>query len=275
ERAMEKVAAGSLDGHTPIQGLDTMGGLTSHFNAMVEGLREREQIRQIFGRYVAKQVADEILGGRIELGGELRTATVLFTDIRGFTTISETMAPTEVIDFLNRYFEHMVSCVIQNDGVLDKFIGDAIMALFGVPVTRSPELDARAAVQCAIEMRQALIVLNTERQSEGLPAIDIGIGIHTGPLVVGNIGTRDRTEYTVIGDVVNLASRLEGLTKSLGKPVLISADTAALLGDMDLTELGTYEVRGRSEPVRLFTIAEDTATPLESQETPASQQPAE
>ena len=255
ERAMEQVAQGDLDAQLSIQGLDTMGALTSHFNAMVDGLKERERIRKVFGRYVATQVADEILAGRIELGGELRTATVLFTDIRGFTAMSEKMAPNDVVGFLNIYFEHMVGCVIQNGGVLDKFIGDAIMALFGVPIARSPQEDARAAVQCAIEMRQALKVLNKERAVRGEAPLDIGIGIHTGDLVVGNIGTKDRAEYTVIGDAVNLASRLEGLTKTLGKPVLISEATASLLGDMDLTELGAFEVRGREGKVTLFTVA--------------------
>ncbi len=255
ESAMEEVARGELQAHAPIQGLDTMGALTSHFNAMVGGLRERERIRQVFGRYVATQVADEILAGRIELGGELRVATVLFTDIRGFTAMSEKMEPTAVIGFLNAYFEHMVGCVIENGGVLDKFIGDAIMALFGVPIARSPEEDARAAVRCAVEMRLALATLNTERGARGEPPLEMGIGIHTGDLVVGNIGTKDRTEYTVIGDAVNLASRLEGMTKTLGQPVLISEATAALLGDMDLTELGAFEVRGRQEKVTLFTVA--------------------
>jgi len=254
QMAMERVAEGNLDTHAPIQDLDTMGALTGHFNTMVEGLREREKIRQVFGRYVAKQVADEILSGRVELGGEQRTATVLFTDIRGFTSMSEKMEPTEVVTFLNSYFEHMVHCVIENGGVLDKFIGDAIMALFGVPVGKTTQEDARAAARCAIGMRTALRTLNAERHEQGEPPIEMGIGIHTGTLVVGNIGTKERTEYTVVGDAVNLASRLEGMTKTLGQPVLISESTAELLGDMDLTELGAYEIRGRVEPVRLFTV---------------------
>ncbi len=254
QMAMERVAEGKLDTHAPIQNLDTMGALTGHFNNMVEGLREREKIRQVFGRYVATQVADEILSGRIELGGEQRTATVLFTDIRGFTSISEKMEPTEVVAFLNTYFEHMVHCVIENGGVLDKFIGDAIMALFGVPVGKTIEEDAQAAACCAIAMRSALRKLNAEREALGEPPIEMGIGIHTGTLVVGNIGTKERTEYTVVGDAVNLASRLETMTKTLGQPVLISESTAELLSDMDLTELGAYEIRGRVEPVRLFTV---------------------
>jgi len=255
---MQEVAKGRLDQRAPIQALDTMGALSAHFNTMVEGLEQRERIRQIFGRYVARQVAERILAGQIELGGERRTATVLFADIRGFTSISERMNPEDVVNFLNAYFEVMVGCVIQHGGVLDKFIGDCIMALFGVPVSENgAAADARSAVACAQDMREQLIALNARRVAAGSPAIDMGIGIHTGELVAGNIGTPERMEYTVVGDTVNVSSRLEQLTKDFQRPILISRTTAELLSDeTPLEEISTVEVRGRKQPITVFSVGE-------------------
>jgi adenylate cyclase len=253
---MQQVAEGHLTVRTPIQALDTMGALSGHFNTMVEGLEQRERIRKIFGRYVARQVAERILGGEVELGGERRTATVLFADIRKFTTLSEELSPEEVVKFLNSYFEVMVGCVSKHNGVLDKFIGDCIMALFGVPVSEEgAAADAQAAVACAREMCTQLAELNLRRQAEGLPVIEMGVGIHTGELVAGNIGTAERMEYTVIGDTVNVSARLESLTKEFQRPILISKSTAELLGDeVDLEEVSTIEVRGRKKPVTIFAI---------------------
>ena len=252
---MDRVRAGDLDVQARIFGLDSMGILTSRFNSMVEGLRQREVIRETFGRYVTKQVAEEILSGRVELGGERRQATVLFADIRGFTRLSEDLSPEEVVAFLNDYLGHMVTCVIDNGGVLDKFIGDAVMALFGVPVGRSPEEEARAALRCAVDMSQRLDEINVRRIDNGQPPIDIGIGVHSGELIAGNIGAPQRMEYTVVGDTVNVCSRIEGLTKRLGKRILCSDATAELAGDaFDLVELDTLPVKGRQRPVRLFTL---------------------
>lgn len=255
QERMDKVAGGDLDQKATIFGGDSMGILSSRFNSMVEGLRQREVIRETFGRYVTQQVADEILAGRVELGGERRNATVLFADIRGFTRMSEGLPPEEVVAFLNDYLGHMVGCVLDNGGVLDKFIGDAVMALFGVPVSRGAEADARAALQCALEMSQRLDDLNAERAAQGKAAIDIGIGVHSGELIAGNIGAPQRMEYTVVGDTVNVCSRIEGLTKRLGKRILLSDATAELAGEhFRLQELDTLPVKGRQRPVRLFTL---------------------
>ena len=222
---------------------------------MVLGLRQREVIRETFGRYVTQQIAEEILSGRVELGGERREATVLFADIRGFTRMSENLSPEEVIAFLNDYLGHMVTCVLDNGGVLDKFIGDAVMALFGVPVSRGPQEEARAALRCALEMSQRLEEINVARLAEGKTPIDIGIGVHSGELIAGNIGAPQRMEYTVVGDTVNVCSRIEGLTKRLGKRILLSDATAELAGDgFELEELDTLPVKGRQRPVRLFTL---------------------
>lgn len=253
---MREVREGDLSVTANVGNLDTLGELASDFNGMVQGLRQRDTLRETFGRYVTRQVAEEILAGRIALGGERRTATVLFSDIRGFTELSERLPPEEVVTFLNTYLEMMVGCVFDHGGILDKFIGDAIMAVFGVPVASgSVEDDARAAVKCAVEMMRRLDAMNDERRARGEAPINIGIGVHTGELVAGNIGSLKRMEYTVIGDTVNLTSRLEGLTKTLGHRVLVSDATHALVGDgFRFEALPPTEVRGRQQPVHLHAL---------------------
>ncbi|HEY1099914.1 MAG TPA: adenylate/guanylate cyclase domain-containing protein, partial [Myxococcota bacterium] len=188
---------------------------------------------------------------------------VLFSDIRGFTSMSEQLAPAEVVAFLNEYLTAMVDCVIEHGGVLDKFIGDAVLAVFGVPVgTGSVAGDARAAIACAVAMGQRLDEMNARRRERGQPAIAIGIGVHTGELVAGNIGSPKRMQYTVIGDTVNVGSRLESLTKEHRRRILLSAATAALLGDsIALEEVGTVAVRGRREPLLIFGLADGGQLP--------------
>jgi|GEM_PF-2458086 len=260
ERLLE-IGRGQLDTRARIDALDTFGEVSSAFNHMVDGLKQRELLKETFGRYVTQQVADEILAGRIRLGGERRTATVLFSDIRGFTTLSEQLSPEEVVAFLNEFLEMMVDCVLEHGGVLDKFIGDAVLAVFGVPVSRgSVEADARAAVACARTMGERLDVLNERRVAAGKAPIRIGIGVHTGELVAGNIGSPRRMQYTVIGDTVNVGSRLESLTKEHHRRTLLSGATAALVGDsVPLVALGTATVRGRQEPLALFGIEGEAA----------------
>jgi class 3 adenylate cyclase len=251
---MDEVTTGDLTVQARIFNLDTFGILVSDFNRMVEGLRQREQLKESFGRYVTQQVVDEILAGRVALGGELKTATVLFSDIRGFTRMSEQLTPQEVVAFLNEYLEAMVDCVIEHGGVLDKFIGDAVMAVFGAPVSAGDVADdARAAVACAIAMQSRLIEINERRAARGQAAIKIGIGVHTGPLVAGNIGSTRRMQYTVIGDTVNVGSRLESLTKEHHRGVLLSAATADLVRKtVELVEVGEVPVRGRTVPLTIY-----------------------
>ncbi len=253
---MIEVERGDLNVRATVFGLDTYGILSSSFNRMVDGLKQREQLKETFGRYVTKQVADEILAGRVSLGGERKTATVLFSDIRGFTSMSEQMSPEEVVGFLNEYLTMMVDCVIEHGGVLDKFIGDAIMAVFGVPLSLgSVEADAAAAVACATAMGERLDALNAKRVEEGKAPIAIGIGLHTGELVAGNIGSPKRMQYTVIGDTVNVGSRLESLTKEQKRRTIVSGSTAALIDGAGLVDLGTVTVRGRHEPLAIFGLA--------------------
>jgi len=233
---------------------DELEDLATGFNVMVDGLKERDKLRTTFGKYMTQTVMDHLMNGKVQLGGETLTVTILFSDIRSFTTISEKMNDAQaLVSLLNEYFTEMVSIVMQEDGVVDKYIGDAIMAVFGAPVSK-PD-DAIRAVRAAVRMRGALAALNERLVARGVPALRTGIGIHTGEVVAGNIGSEQRMEYTVIGDPVNLASRLESNTKELGVDVLISGDTYALVKDSCIAvPVREITVKGRVEPVMTYEV---------------------
>jgi adenylate cyclase len=179
--------------------------------------------------------------------------SILFSDIRDFTTISEKMDAHELVALLNEYFTEMVTIIIDEGGVVDKYIGDAIMAVFGAPVPGAD--DALHAVRAAVRMRAALETLNKRMEERGKPQFKTGIGIHTGTVVAGNIGSESRMEYTVIGDTVNLASRLEGKTKELGVGLVISEDTKERLeGKLVVRRLSEIHVKGREKPVVVYEV---------------------
>ena len=227
--------------------------LATGFNSMVDGLRERDKLRATMGKYMTQSVMDHLMRGKVELGGETLTVTILFSDIRSFTTISEAMTAHELVELLNEYFTEMVTVVMEEGGVVDKYIGDAIMAVFGAPVSKAD--DARRAVRAAVRMREALVTLNARLVARGAPPLKTGIGLHTGEVIAGNIGSEARMEYTVIGDAVNLASRLESSTKELGTDVLISEDTQALIGDEFVTKkVREITVKGRTKPVMVYEV---------------------
>jgi len=220
---------------------------------MVDGLKERDKLRTTFGKYVTSAVVDHLMSGKVELGGATIPVTILFTDIRSFTTISEKMDAQALVGLLNEYFTDMVGIVMQEDGVVDKYIGDAIMAVFGAPVPKKD--DAIHAVRAAVRMRQALAVLNERLKERGIAPLRTGIGIHTGEVVAGNIGSEKRMEYTVIGDAVNLASRLESSTKDLGVNILISEDTYELVKDeVQAKPVREITVKGRLKPVMTYEV---------------------
>ncbi len=219
--------------------------------------RERATLRNAFGGYVSPQIMSEILAGRIRpgLGGKRERVCVLFSDIRDFTTRSEFMPPEQLIDMLNRYFTEMTQSVHSHGGTVDKFMGDGMMCFFGAP--QPLEYPAEAAVAAARDMLRRLDALNAEFVTQGRAPISVGIGLHLGEVVVGHVGSKARHEYTVIGDAVNTASRIEGLTKSLGYPLIISRDVWV---ELERTErfvaLGPHPVKGRSS-VDVYGYKED------------------
>jgi adenylate cyclase len=237
----------------PVLTGDELEDLARGFNKMVDGLKERDKLRTTFGKYMTATVMEHLLAGKVALGGESLEVSILFTDIRSFTTISEKMDPQHLVGLLNEYFTEMVGIVMQEDGVVDKYIGDAIMAVFGAPVPKPA--DAVNAVRAAVRMRRALEELNRSLGARGLPTLRTGIGIHTGMVVAGNIGSEKRMEYTVIGDAVNLASRLEASTKELGVDVLISEVTYERTKHVVRARaVREINVKGREQPVLAYEV---------------------
>jgi class 3 adenylate cyclase len=213
----------------------------------IRNYREKQQMRTAFAGYVSPQVLKEILSGKIKpgLGGERLHAAVLFSDIRSFTTRSEAMTPERTIELLNSYFSEMTEAIQQNGGMVDKFIGDGIMASFGAP--QSLPNASRCALEAAQEMLVRLRRLNLQLVENGQEPIVIGIGIHAGEVLAGNVGSVSRHEYTLIGDVVNIAARLEAVTKELNYPVVCSATIAAAVGGAGgLQDLGERIIKGHN-----------------------------
>jgi adenylate cyclase len=232
--------------------LALFGGVAYQY--FVEG-REKRLVKRLFGQYVSKDVYEQLVANpaQARLGGRRREMTVLFSDIRGFTTVSERGEPEEIVHMLNEYFTRMVAIVFKHQGTVDKFVGDMVMALFGAPLD-DPD-HARHAVDAALDMIDELNRLNVKWQAEGRPPLDIGIGINSGPMIAGNIGSEQIMSYTVIGDAVNLGSRLESLNKQYGTRIIISDATRERLGSAyALRPLGEVVVKGKTKPVAIFEL---------------------
>jgi adenylate cyclase len=230
----------------------TFGGTAYQY--FVEG-REKRQVKRTFSRFVSKDVYEQLVAdpASARIGGARRDMSVLFADIRGFTTFTERGRPEEVVAQLNEYFSRMVSVVFEHRGTVDKFVGDMVMALFGAPLADPDHADH--AVQAALGMLDALGGLNARWAAEGGPPLEIGIGVNSGDMVAGIIGSDTVMSYTVIGDAVNLGSRLESLNKEYGTRLIISEGTRARLkGRYDMRPLGAVTVKGKSEPVTIFEV---------------------
>jgi adenylate cyclase len=224
------------------------------YQYFVEG-REKRKVKGLFGRYVSRDVYEQLLAHpeMAELGGSRREMTVLFSDIRGFTTVTERGDPEEIVTQLNQYFSKMVEVVFRHQGTLDKFVGDMVMALFGAPLD-DPD-HAEHAVQAAIDMVRELGELNRTWAAAGMAQLDIGIGINSGDMIAGNIGSSSIMSYTVIGDNVNLGSRLESLNKEYKTRIIMSEATRTrLTGTYDTRPLGDVVVKGKSKPVAIFEL---------------------
>jgi len=250
------VAAGDYTRRIELPREDEIGQLATAFNHMTAGLAERDRVRDLLGKVVSPEIATQLLQSDLKLGGEEREVTILFCDLRDFTTFSEKLPPTEVLALLNRYLDRMSAIIEQHGGVIDKYIGDAIMALFGAPVA-APDAPGRA-IAAARDMARALDLLNRELSAEGKPALAFGIGINTARVVAGNMGSKTRLNYTVIGDGVNLASRLEGLTKdpAYGTPIIVSEATLDAMQERPAArELGEVKVKGKDQAVKIYALS--------------------
>jgi adenylate cyclase len=224
---------------------------------VAEDITQEQRLMSTLCRYVTREIAEEVLKqkGQMRLGGIRQPVSILFSDIRNFTTISERLEPEQIVEFLNDYFAAMVHEIFAEQGTLDKFMGDGIMAVFGAPISR-PD-DPVRAVRSAVGMRRSLRVFNAQQRARGGLEVDIGIGISHGESVSGNIGSEQRMEYTVIGDSVNLASRLEGLTKNHPYKILINDRIYEQVKDeFACVLLGEEYVKGKAQPVRVYGVVD-------------------
>lgn len=251
---MYRVAKGEFP-KTRIYFSDEIAALKAGYNDMVDGLVEREQLHDTFGKYLSIEIARELIKNKkVNLGGESVEAAVMFCDIRNFTPLSEKLGAAELVEFLNRYFHYVTPPITAHNGVINKFIGDAVMAIY-TPMLGSEDY-AVDALSSAAGMRAALEKFNASGEMPAL--VEFGVGVHCGRLVAGNIGTSARLEYTFIGDTVNVASRLESKTKDLGADVLVSGQVVAKLGPdragFRLESLGRVPLKGKAETIEVFKL---------------------
>jgi len=227
--------------------------LRARVNASLEKKRLRDEQRKLFRTFATKEVADELLKTGFSLGGTYVNASVMFTDIRSFTTITESRSPAEIIEMLNDYYALMFDAITGHGGSVNQMIGDGLMAIFGAPVAYADHCER--AVQAALEMLELLVVFNQQQAALNKPQIKIGVGIATGSVIAGFTGTQHRATYTCIGDTVNLAPRIESYTKVASKPILIDAETRASLPDaIQVDALGEVIFKGKTIPMQVYSV---------------------
>ncbi len=257
--ASTRVAKGDLDARVREQAQDELGLLSRQFNQMVFQLRQRDIMRDLFGHMVSVEVREALLlGHQLQLGGELKVVSVLFTDIRQFTNFSESHSPQEVVGMLNTYFSIVNVAVREAGGMINKFGGDSTMAIFGAPVNLPPSETAHRALRAALSIRLRITESSAHRVQAGLEPINIGIGINTGEVITGNVGAEDRFEYTVIGDAVNVASRVQSLASQLSDSnIFITEGTYQAFAERErllVTDQGAVALKGRTESVHVYNV---------------------
>jgi len=252
-RGVRAIGAGDLDQHIELKRRDEFSVLAGAFNDMAVNLREKEFIKRTFERYVSKELAQQLLERRseIKLGGDEVVVTILFADIRRFTTLAEDLPPAQVVELLNAFFSRMIRVVSTHGGIVDKLMGDSVMALFGVPFPA--EDDGVRAVRCGLAMQQEVDLFNTERTGQALPPLQMGIGINTGTVIAGNIGSADRMEYTVIGDNVNVAARLQGIARP-GQVLVSDATWQQVRALVAAERMEPIALKGKSKHVDVYRI---------------------
>jgi adenylate cyclase len=251
---LSEIRRGNLDTRVDVSTNDEIGYTGDVINQMTQGLKERALIKEMFGRYVTPEIRDEILSGRIPLDGEIRVVTVLFADLRDFTPLTQALPPREVVKIINSYFKEMEEAIHSQHGLILQFIGDEIEAVFGAPIARPdhPVL----AVRAALEMAQRLRKLNAELERRQRMPLRHGIGVHTGEALAANIGSPSRLAYALVGETVNLASRLQGLNKTFGTEIIASGATCAHLnGAIAVRRLPATPIKGIAQPIDIFSIA--------------------
>ncbi|MFC1825087.1 adenylate/guanylate cyclase domain-containing protein, partial [Thermodesulfobacteriota bacterium] len=252
---VDKVRIGDFTQRVQVLSNDEIGVLGDTGNEMIAGLADRENIRESFGKYVTPEIRDLILAGRIPLDGEKAEATLLFTDLRGFTSYVEETPSEDVIRSMRAYFTAMQTVIRSNKGLVLQYVGDEVEAVFGIPIKDDDQADR--ALRAALEMRKRLDELNRARGEDGKPPFRHGVGIHTGVVLAGNTGSEDRPSYALIGDTVNLASRIQELTKHFKCDILVSESTVKQLkGSFSLIKQPPQPIKGHSKPITVYQLIE-------------------
>ncbi len=259
ETSMKEVANGNLDVQIRVVSNDEIGAVGEGFGRMIKGLKESEEIKESFGKYISREIRDEILAGKVSLDGEMTRATLLFSDLRDFTPFVESTHPKQVVSIMNLYFSEMAEAINQHQGLILQYVGDEIEAVFGAPLPYEdhPDMAARAA----LEMKRRLVLLNERLKVQGVAPFRHGIGIHSGAVLAGIIGSKERSSYALVGDTVNLASRIQGLTKEFSCDIILSQTTRDLVaGAYEMEQLEAVRVKGKSQDVMLYKLLSEVGT---------------
>ncbi|MBT3387392.1 MAG: HAMP domain-containing protein [Desulfobacula sp.] len=253
KKAIKEIENNNLDTQVKILSNDELGEVAEGFNLMINSLKESQKLRESFGKYVCKEIRDEIIAGNPTLDGEMKRATLLFSDLRNFTGLVEKNHPKQVVEIMNQYFNEMSLAVKEHKGLILQYVGDEIEAAFGVPIgfDDHPEM----AVKAALKMRDRLALLNKKLEQDGFEPLAHGIGIHSGAVLAGNIGSTERMSYSLVGDTVNSASRIEGLTKDYGCDIILSQTTYNLLtGYYKTQQLAPVRVKGKEDELIIYKL---------------------